>query len=268
MKTTLLVVTLNEIDGMKAVMPHVDRNWVDQIIVSDGGSTDGTIEWAKAQGYELVVCPERGLTNAYMAAWPLVHGEIVIIFLPDGNCLPQAIPVLIDKMKEGYDLVIASRYLPPAKSFDDDTITRFGNGFFRFLVNFLLGRGNAAKLTDPLGGFRAFRKGLPERLGVFRAEPMDKFFLTRSCFLPLISMRALSNKIRWTEIPSDEPARIGGKRKLQIFRYGALHVAQILREWLAPYKSTPPEVDGHHRSQALHEGGGQALEPVHKRNPL
>jgi hypothetical protein len=40
MKVTLLVLTLNEIEGMKAIMPHVDRNWCDQIIILDGGSTD------------------------------------------------------------------------------------------------------------------------------------------------------------------------------------------------------------------------------------
>ena len=42
MKTTLLVMALNEIDGMKAVMPKIDPGWVDQIVVCDGGSTDGT----------------------------------------------------------------------------------------------------------------------------------------------------------------------------------------------------------------------------------
>ena len=43
MKTTLLIMTLNEIDGMKVIMPQIDKTWIDQIIVVDGGSTDGTI---------------------------------------------------------------------------------------------------------------------------------------------------------------------------------------------------------------------------------
>ena len=55
MKTTLLVMALNEIDGMKAVMPKIDPGWVDQIVVCDGGSTDGTAEWAREQGYTVHV---------------------------------------------------------------------------------------------------------------------------------------------------------------------------------------------------------------------
>ena len=44
MKVSLLAMTLNEINGMKAIMPKIRRDWVDQIIVVDGGSTDGTVE--------------------------------------------------------------------------------------------------------------------------------------------------------------------------------------------------------------------------------
>jgi len=44
MKTTLLVMTLNEVLGMKTIMPQVSRDWCDQIIIVDGGSTDDTIE--------------------------------------------------------------------------------------------------------------------------------------------------------------------------------------------------------------------------------
>ena len=51
MKTILLVLTLNEINGMKAIMPKIKKGWVDQIIISDGGSTDSTKEWAEENGY-------------------------------------------------------------------------------------------------------------------------------------------------------------------------------------------------------------------------
>ena len=39
---TLLVPTLDEIEGMRKIMPRIQRDWCDQILVVDGGSTDGT----------------------------------------------------------------------------------------------------------------------------------------------------------------------------------------------------------------------------------
>lgn len=144
MKTTLLVMTLNEIDGMKEIMPKVQRDWVDQIIVVDGGSTDGTIEWATDEGYEVYVQKQKGFRHAYTEVWPLVKGDVVITFSPDGNSVPELIPDLIQKMHEGYDMVIASRYLDDAESADDDIVTGFGNWLFTKTVNFLHG----GKYTD------------------------------------------------------------------------------------------------------------------------
>ena len=53
MTTALIILTLNEVDGFKEIMPHVKREWVDELIVIDGGSTDGTIEEAKKMGFNV-----------------------------------------------------------------------------------------------------------------------------------------------------------------------------------------------------------------------
>lgn len=231
MKTTLLVMTLNELEGMKAVMPRIQKGWVDQILVADGGSSDGTIEWSRAQGYDLAVCQKPGLTNSYLEAWPKIRGDIVIYFSPDGNSVPEAIPDLVAKMEKGYDMVIASRYLGSAKSDDDDRITAFGNLMFRTLINLFFKPKQSALMTDPLVMFRVHKKDLPRRLGIDHIESLDRFFGTHSCWIPLLSMRVLKRKLRWTEIPFDEPPRIAGRRKLQIWRYGFLHLTQVLREF-------------------------------------
>ena len=47
LSVTLLIPTLNEIVGMKAIMPQIRREWVDQILILDGNSTDGTAQWAR-----------------------------------------------------------------------------------------------------------------------------------------------------------------------------------------------------------------------------
>src|SRR5512137_2141512 len=101
MKTTLLVLTLNEVEGMKAIMPQVKKEWCDQILIADGHSTDGTVEYAKEMGYDVYVQKTRGLRFAYQEVWPLIKGDWVITFSPDGNSPPEYIPQLIAKMQEG-----------------------------------------------------------------------------------------------------------------------------------------------------------------------
>src|SRR5512136_1932848 len=137
MTTTLFVLTKNELEGMKAIMPQVNKEWCDQILVVDGNSTDGTIEYARDRGYDVYLQIKPGLRAAYQESWPLIKGEYVITFSPDGNSPPEYIPKLIEKIKEGYDMVIGSRYFQGLKSADDDVVTSFGNWLFTTAINVL-----------------------------------------------------------------------------------------------------------------------------------
>src|SRR5580658_9512189 len=139
MKTTLLALTLNEIDGIRTVMPQIPADMFDQTLILDGGSTDGTIEWARDNGYTVYVQKESGIRQGYMEVLPLLEGDVVLTFSPDGNSVPELIPALVAKMNEGYDMVIASRYLGNAKSDDDDWLTGFGNWLFTKTVKLLHG---------------------------------------------------------------------------------------------------------------------------------
>ncbi|MCX6907609.1 MAG: glycosyltransferase family 2 protein [Verrucomicrobia bacterium] len=229
MKTTLFIPTLNEIAGMKAIMPLIKREWCDQILVVDGGSKDGTAEWAREQGYEVYVQKQRGLRYAFSEGWPLIKGDIVITFSPDGNSIAELIPPLIEKMREGYDMVIVSRYLPPAKSQDDSWLTGFGNWMFTTTINLLHG----GRLTDAMVMYRAYKTNLPYQLGLFDENAYttpERLFCTRLGVEPLLSVRALKRKVNVGEIPGDEPPRIGGKAKLQIWRWGAAYMFQVIRE--------------------------------------
>ena len=229
MKTTLLVMTLNELEGMKAIMPKIHADWVDQIIVVDGGSTDGTIEWARAQGYEVYVQKRRGFRHAYEEVMPLVTGDVLITFSPDGNSIAELLPDLVAKMREGYDMVIASRYLGPAQSADDDIVTAFGNWLFTKTINILHG----GRYTDVMVIYRAYKKQLVYDLGLLDDEAYstpERLFSTKISWEPLLSCRAAKRRLKIAEIPGDEPPRIGGERKLQVLRWGAAYYFQFLRE--------------------------------------
>ena len=227
---TLLVPTLNEIDGMKVIMPQIRRDWVDQILILDGGSTDGTIEWARAHGYQVHVQQQRGIRQGYLEVLPLIEGDVILTFSPDGNSVPELIPHLVAKMNEGHDMVIASRYLGPARSEDDDWLTAFGNWLFTKTVNLLHG----GRYTDVMVIYRAYRKRLVADLELDRERWYrlpEWLFRCRISWEPLLSARAGRRKLKVLEIPGDEPARIGGERKLRIWRWGASYYYQFWRDF-------------------------------------
>jgi len=231
MKFTLLVPVLDEIDSIQIIMPKVDRSLFEQIIVVDGGSTDGTVEWSKANGYEVYIQKERGLRKAYQEVMPLIRGDVIITFSPDGNSLPEVLSDLVKKMQEGYDMVIVSRYLGNAKSEDDSLVTAFGNWFFTTLTNVLYN----ARYTDAFVIYRAYRKQVFFDLGFDKDDGFtwpEKWFHTRVSIEPLLSMRASRRGLKISEIPGDEPARIGGVRKLQIIRWGLTFLYQAFDERL------------------------------------
>lgn len=217
MKTTLLIPVLNEIHGLEAVMPRVRPEWVDEILFIDGGSKDGTLEYLEEKGFRVVRQKKPGITYAYEEGVRRASGDVVVAFSPDGNSVPEIIPELVAKMREGYDMVIVSRYLAGAKSDDDDVMTGFGNWLFTKIINVLF-RG---RYTDSLVMFRAFRKDIVDRV------PPD---VPRAGFEPLLSIRCAKRGLRVAEIPGDEPERIGGKRKMQPVLNGLDILRLIIKE--------------------------------------
>lgn len=236
MKITLCVMTLNEIDSMKIIMPQVDTSLFDQVLVIDGGSTDGTIAWSKQHGYEVYVQKQRGLRQAYLEALPHIRGDVMITFSPDGNSVAAELPKLVDKLKNGYDMVIVSRYLGNAKSEDDSIVTRFGNWMFTTMINVLHG----GKYTDAMVIYRGYKKDLFKKLKLTEDKAFrvpEKLFFTKVSVEPLLSLRAARAKLKVTEIPGDEPKRIGGERKLQIIRWGLAFLYQVIMESFKPIHS-------------------------------
>jgi glycosyltransferase involved in cell wall biosynthesis len=214
----LLLPTLNEIEAVRVIVPQIKRNWIDEIIVIDGGSTDGTIEFMREQGLRVHSQTRRGFGQGMLQGLKLATGDVIVEFMPDGNSIPQDIPRIVEKIGEGYDLVIASRYLKGARSDDDDWMTALGNKLFTAIVNILF----RARYTDVLVGTRAFRRD--KALGL----SLDAPGLSWPC---QTSIRFARAGYRTAEIPAVEPPRIGGTRKMRPFRTGWEICKLILRDF-------------------------------------
>lgn len=203
-KVSLIVLTRNEKEGLEKIMPRVKKSWVDEILVVDGNSTDGTIEAAKKIGLKVVQQTKMGRGNAFRVGLENAKGDMLIYFSPDGNEVPEDIPKIINKMKEGHDMVIASRFSKLSKSEDATFVRLLGNKMFTVVINSLYG----TKLTDALNGFRAIKTNVMKEIDT-TAEHFDIEIQ--------MSMRCIKNGYKVDEIPTVEPNRIGGVAKLNTF---------------------------------------------------
>ena len=228
---TIIALTLNEIDGVKEILPKIKDNWCKEIIVLDGKSKDGTIEWCESNNYKVVIQQNPGVRAAMEEVMPHVKTKYVITISPDGNCDVNFILAIIKKLEEGDDLVIGSRYLGDAKSYDDDIVTAFGNWLFTKTVNILF----SASFTDVMVIYRGWPVKLIDDLKLIKKNAYsipERVWFTKIGIEPLMSVRAAVAKKKISEVPAGEPERIGGERKLQIIRWGGAYYTQFWLEFI------------------------------------
>jgi len=217
MKTTIVLLTLNEIEGVKQVVPQINRKWASEIICIDGGSNDGTIEWLRSRKIPVHVQKIRGRAEAFRLGLKTAKGDAIVYFSPDGNEDPYDIPRITKKINEGYDLVIASRFSKKSRSDDATAVRRFGNNFFTLLVNIFWNAG----VTDAINGFRGITKKCLTDLGIDAKRFEVEIEMT---------IRAAKKGYKIAEIPTYEKARIGGEAKLRTFKDGWIYARTLMRE--------------------------------------
>ncbi|MDC0335508.1 glycosyltransferase family 2 protein [Pseudodesulfovibrio sp.] len=223
---TLLMPTYNEVDGLTATLKDLDQTLVDKVLIVDAGSTDGTLELAARHNVEVVMQRRKGLAFAvFDAINDNIDTDCVIEFSPDGNCMCDQLPELVAKIREGYDLAVVSRYLPPAKSYDDTPISAFGNWMFTKLFSSL----GKFPVTDSLTIYRGFD------CNIAKTKEFEKL-LYGPVFEPLVTAMAQIKGMKIVEIPGDEPERIGGETKRSIIYNGSCCLLMWFRS--AVYKLT------------------------------
>jgi glycosyltransferase involved in cell wall biosynthesis len=225
---TIVILTLNEIDGVTHIVPKLPARAVDEVLAVDGGSTDGTLEFFAARGIRVIRQEKRGRGEAFRLAARHARHDVLVFFSPDGNEEPGDIPRLIEGMAVGHDMVIASRFMPGARSEDDDKFLfasrRWGNLLFTWLANVLCGRG--AWITDTINGYRAITKSAFHRLSPDAEGYAIEFQM---------SIRALQLGLRVLEVPTHEAPRIGrGVSKLNAIPVGLKFLGLLVREWARP----------------------------------
>jgi len=215
-KVSVIIPTLNEVENIEKVLREIPKDRVDEILVIDGHSTDGTVELVKKLGYPLIFQPSKGFGEAFSTGVKEAKSDVIVFINADNSHDPADIPKLLAKIEEGYDMVMASRYSPGAGSDDDTLLHYIGNKIFTFLSNKI----HKANFSDILYFFLAIRR-----------EVFDKVKTSSSGFEYCIELPIKVHKagFKIAQIPSFERKRSGGQAKVNAFSVGLKILLAILK---------------------------------------
>ncbi len=196
---------------------------VDECLVVDGGSTDGTVEFFKERGIRVIPQKIKGRGEAFRIAVREAKGNYLVFFSPDGNEDPNDIPKLLALLDEGYDMAIASRFLPSSRNEEDHfrfPWRAWANRVFTFIANIIWNK-NINYITDTINGYRAIKKEAFNKLNIDAPGFVIEYQM---------SIRAMKLGLKVIEIPSIEGQRIGGESTAKSLPTGFLFLRYLLRE--------------------------------------
>ena len=162
MKSDLLVIipAYNEEENIENVVSFIQKKYskYDYIVVNDG-SRDHTADICRKKGYELLNLPVNlGLAGAFQAGLKYAYARgysYAIQFDADGQHRPEFIEPMLERIKEGYDIVIGSRFITTKKG---SSLRMIGSKMITVAIKLTTG----VRVADPTSGMRMFSKNMIE----------------------------------------------------------------------------------------------------------
>lgn len=206
MKCLIIIPAYNEEKNIVRVVEELQRDYpqYDYVIINDG-SGDDTAKICRKQGYNLIDLPvnlglagafQTGLKYAYMKRY-----DCAIQFDADGQHRPEYIASMMEKIEEGYDIVIGSRFVEKKKP---KSLRMLGSFFISAAMRMTTG----CKVKDPTSGMRMFSKKMIKEFALslnYGPEPDTISFL-------------LKQGATITEVQADMEERIEGESYLTFGR--------------------------------------------------
>lgn len=219
---TILLPCLNEeqtllecINNIKKSMNKSKYKDKYNILVCDNNSTDNSIKICIDNKIDYVICKEKGYGATLRNGINKAESDYIVMLDSDCSYDEKDIPKLINKLEEGYDLVIGNRFkgtiekkaMPKSHSIGSRTLTKYANILFH------------TKTNDYHCGLRAFKR-----------ETLLKCNLITSGFEFASEMiiKAKINKLKITEIPTNlYKDKRNKKPHLKAIKDGIRHLALI-----------------------------------------
>jgi glycosyltransferase involved in cell wall biosynthesis len=233
MRVSVIIPTRNEASALTHVLADLPIGLVQEVLVVDSNSTDGTPQIAARMGARVIAEPRRGYGQACLTGIAHTSSPDIIVFLDgDYSDRPAELPRLVAPIAEGRaDITIGSRLAGPRARKAMPWHQAFGNRLAAFLINILFRR----HITD-LGPFRAAR-----------ADVLRQLALEETTYGWAVEMilKGILQGFRVVEVPVSYHPRIGESKISGTVR-GTVGAAwfifsRILRYYLRRRRAGAPE---------------------------
>src|SRR4051812_25804630 len=166
-----LSVVIPCLDEEKTIVPCIEKalramreaNIRGEVVVSDNGSTDRSVEVSTAAGARVVNCPVRGYGAALQYGFEAANGKWLIMGDADDSYDFGELPRFVEKLRAGHRFVMGSRLggriMPGAMP----TLNRYlGTPVLTFILNRLF----STNITDCNCGMRGIERAAFLEMGV------------------------------------------------------------------------------------------------------
>lgn len=222
-RVSVVIPSLNEAENLPHVLPYLPE-WVDEVILIDGGSTDNTVDVARQLWPSIRVIQQsgQGKGNALRDGFSAATGDIIVMMDADGSTNPSELPAFVALLAAGADYVKGSRFMQGGGSEDITPIRKLGNNALLLLVRMIF----RCQFSDLCYGYNAFWSYHLPRL----ISDADGFEIETS-----LNLRALNSGLNVAELPSFEAKRVNGESKLKPIPDGLRVLRTIFKEWIENY---------------------------------
>lgn len=217
-RISVVIPTRNEAANLPYVLPRIPAT-IDEVILVDGHSTDGTVEVARQLLPDIRIVEQsgKGKGDAIRVGCAACTGDIIVLLDADGSANPGEIAHFVEALMAGNDFAKGSRFMEGGDSHDITRLRRWGNYWLSQLVNVLF----RTRFTDLCYGYNAFWRRCLNYVSI----ESDGFEVETE-----INLRMQKARLKIVEVPSIEYLRIHGESKLHAVKDGWRVLKTILRE--------------------------------------
>src|SRR6478752_6728289 len=233
LSVSVVVPVKNEAANLRLVLTELsDLSLLHEVILVDGGSSDGTVDVAREVMPQIRVVGQtrKGKGNALACGFAVVTGDIVVMFDGDGSADPAEIPRFVEALVSGADFAKGSRFAPGGGSDDITPVRRLGNSGLHLAANVAF----RTRFSDLCYGYNAFWRDMLPVLDLpavdLPSPPGGMLWGDGFEVETVINCRMAGAGVRIAEVPSVERRRLHGESNLRTFADGSRVLRTIVAE--------------------------------------